>query len=353
MKRFARVLVMMCAAPVFGASPQNEDDMSAPASEEAAPATDALEVSAAVPVEPAPAEATAVEETAVKEPAAMEPSPSPETAEAALTPAEPAMPAYQGPSEVHKVVKGDTLWNIAGAYLKDPFQWTKIWEVNKSSIPNPDLIYPDQEFVVPSLSAVEALAASSPTLEAPAAALPPEDAVPAMESETVAETAMPMKAAASLPARAPIASAPVPVPEVEAEDVPEAEAVPVGRVKATAVSGAGFMGGTADTLLAGPDWEYDGYILRDREQKIMISQGDVVYVNVGASAGIEPRMTAHVYRLGKKVNDPFLKKDAGKMLKRVGTIMVTGQVSDEGCTAVVLASMEPIHVGDLIKFAAR
>jgi hypothetical protein len=39
------------------------------------------------------------------------------------------------------VKKGDTLWDIADYFFKDPFKWIKIWEHNLY-ITNPDLIYP-------------------------------------------------------------------------------------------------------------------------------------------------------------------------------------------------------------------
>ncbi len=50
----------------------------------------------------------------------------------------------EDPPQVYVVKEGDTLWQIAGMYLHDPWQWQEIWEANLQ-LDNPHLIFPGDE----------------------------------------------------------------------------------------------------------------------------------------------------------------------------------------------------------------
>ncbi|GEM_PF-5084812 len=52
-------------------------------------------------------------------------------------------------NESYQVESGDSLWKIAEEVYGDGSQWTKIYEANQNIIDDPNLIYPNQNLVIP------------------------------------------------------------------------------------------------------------------------------------------------------------------------------------------------------------
>ena len=42
-------------------------------------------------------------------------------------------------------MRGDTLWDLASRFLRDPWCWPDVWADNRDSVSNPHLIYPGQQ----------------------------------------------------------------------------------------------------------------------------------------------------------------------------------------------------------------
>ncbi|BBT13971.1 LysM peptidoglycan-binding domain-containing protein [Pseudomonas otitidis] len=55
--------------------------------------------------------------------------------------AQAAVELKDGHPERYTVVRGDTLWDISGKFLSEPWKWPEIWHANPQ-IQNPHLIYP-------------------------------------------------------------------------------------------------------------------------------------------------------------------------------------------------------------------
>jgi len=94
---------------------------------------------------------------------------------ASTTIAEEGLAEYEVIYQEHTVVPGDTLWDLSGKYLGDPFRWPEIWQLNPE-IEDPHWIYPAQVLRIRELKRT----AVKPEVEAPAITPLPEAAEPSL-----------------------------------------------------------------------------------------------------------------------------------------------------------------------------
>jgi hypothetical protein len=198
----------------------------------------------------------------------------------------------------HIIEKGDTLWEIAGHYLKSPLLWPQVWEQNKY-ITDSHWIYPGDPVILKKIEVVAEKAGETPELPKE-----PEPAPPPPE-------------------------APVPPPLYPATE-------PLTLQCASLVASSG------------EDKSFTVIGSEEGKVKSTFSERDILYISKGSSGGVKPGDVFSVHRMAHKVKN-VNGKTLGTKVLTLGWIRVI-LAKDNSATAVVEQSCSAeIAAGDYLK----
>lgn len=205
----------------------------------------------------------------------------------------------------YTVKKGDTLWDLSQKFSDTPYLWPDLWSDN-SQIANPHLIYPGQRIRLFRRSDIE------------------KEARPVIEEKPI-ETKAP-----------PIEVVPEEVPQIATQEIPEAK--PVSKIyRYPAIDRVGFIKRKALTP--------EGFIFKVKEERKLISAGDIVYISQNESNPLIPGGKYTVYRTLEPIYDEANGKYIGIQHYLLGVVEITN-TAPRFAIAKVTRSFSNIKVND-------
>ncbi len=236
---------------------------------------------------------------------------------------------------VYIIKEGDCLWNISKKYYDNPYLWPKIWEAN-TYITNPDLIFPDDQLVIPGIDAAA-------------------EEVETEMNETIVET--PVEEEVLVKEETPVVVEPIKVEEetqvvVEdevpyedeafEEELPEEEVIKDLETPVSFDNQVLAAGGVVQT----GELSDQGYIV-DFEETFQEYHGahELIFLNFYEDVAIGDAFLIYTYF--DEVKDPSTKSALGKkfVIKGVVTIVEMGEYAIKG---EVKKSFDKLEKGDLL-----
>ncbi len=185
--------------------------------------------------------------------------------------------------DTYKIKKGDTLWDISDRFLEDPFKWRELWRLNPF-ITNPDLIFPGEEIKLKEIEKT-----------------PP----PVVKKEEMEE----IKPPETLP--------------TERIAPPKVEEKPIPKVLTVSIPGLRNSG-----FISSEDIKGSGKIIGSKDKKILLSEGDEVYVKFEDKQGIEIGDRFTIFEVSGEVLHPVTGEKMGYMVDVIGDLRITGSHND-------------------------
>lgn len=200
--------------------------------------------------------------------------------------------AYSSESENYIIKKGDTLWDITGDKFNDQFLWPSLWKANPQ-IDNPDLIFPGDIIIIPSLEELRRL----------------------------------MGIAEEMPAKKPVPAPLVVIPEE----------VPKYILEKDRFISSGWIAA-----------EYPGVgeVISSPTNRTVFGIHDPVYLKSDEQVSVGDRF--YTIRKIKKVKHPRTRKFLGYQVRITGIAEVVGMDgrNEDVPKAMIRASYENIHIGE-------
>ncbi len=244
-----------------------------------------------------------------------------------------------GDQQVYTIVKGDTLWALAGKYLGNPYLWPQIWEKNQYIL-DAHWIYPGDPLLLGiTVAPVENLA------QGPGG--------PGTTGETPG---------------APGEETPPPPPPPGALTPAEAAGAPVPLAAESDIYCSGYVGDLEEPFpFAIIGSEYDSlridisnYDVRLRDVpaakqiqgrygasttvKFGLATGDIIYVDGGRARGMSPGTLFTVVVPEQPVVHPVLRQVVGRFYHYLGRIRILS-VQETTAIAEIVQTCDPVVVG--------
>ncbi len=239
----------------------------------------------------------------------------------------------------YTIKQGDTLWDIANTFLKDPFLWPFIWKANPG-ITNPDLIFAGNKLSIPNLAPLER------AIQAPAETAPAEQAIeqqPAPKEEAAAPVQEPKPAES--PAVQPKTAQPAPSAEAPEEAAPSEgkliapEEHPVPIIDKYSMLSAGFVNNieSSDMIVGAAD-----------KGKTMYAYDDIVYIHVRSKESVNVGDKYLIYVPLERVRHPKTGERYGRLIRGLGILQITAKDSSDVLTARITLSFGDIERKNLL-----
>jgi hypothetical protein len=227
-------------------------------------------------------------------------------------------------SQSYVVQYGDTLWDIAGTHLGNPYRWRDIHQ-NNPFITNPNLIYPGDILGLPTGAGLKpGQTAGQPGRKSEKQIARPWYGVPAPEPEKI---------------KAPVS----PNPIIGSNDYIES----VGYIAPYSLAEleAGDFGQI--TGMATKDGETNAKVLSGESQFLGFSYGDVVYINRGSAHNIREGDVFVIFRPRQELRHPITSELVGTQIEVLGRLRIKTLEPEIAC-AEIIKSYHYIEVGNPI-----